>query len=110
MWGVVKQLAESNDPLICMPINSLLPHKLNRLCKLQNVRLIHISTDCVFDGERGMYLESDWPNARDLYGRTKLLGEVVSDNSITLRTSIIGHEIDQAKVCLNGFFDKLGIV
>ncbi len=106
--GVVKQLAESNDPLICMPINSLLPHKLNRLCKLQNVRLIHISTDCVFDGERGMYLESDWPNARDLYGRTKLLGEVVSDNSITLRTSIIGHEIGSSQSLLEWFLRQTG--
>ena len=106
--GVVKQLAESNDPLICMPINSLLPHKLNRLCKLRNVRLIHISTDCVFDGERGMYLESDWPNARDLYGRTKLLGEVVSNNSITLRTSIIGHEIGSSQSLLEWFLRQTG--
>ncbi len=106
--GVVKQHAESNDPLLCMPINSLLPHKLNRLCKLQNARLIHISTDCVFDGERGMYLESDWPNARDLYGRTKLLGEVVSGNSITLRTSIIGHEIGSSQSLLEWFLRQTG--
>lgn len=106
--GVVKQLAESNDPLVCMPINSLLPHKLLRLCESVNTRLIHISTDCVFNGEKGMYLESDWPNARDLYGRSKLLGEVDNGNSITLRTSIIGHEIESRQSLLEWFLQQKG--
>jgi len=104
--GLVKQLAESNDPLKCMPINSLLPHRLAHLCNLGNARFVHISTDCVFDGEKGMYLESDWPNARDLYGRSKLLGEVDYSNSITLRTSIIGHEIGLGHSLLEWFLGQ----
>ncbi|MFL2840368.1 MAG: sugar nucleotide-binding protein [Pseudohongiellaceae bacterium] len=68
--GLVKQLDASEDPLKCMPINSLLPHRLFQLCSSIHARLVHISTDCVFDGERGMYKETDWPNARDLYGRS----------------------------------------
>ena len=101
--GLVKQLAESNDPLRCMPINSLLPHRIAQLCDLGNAKFVHISTDCVFDGEKGMYLETDWPNARDLYGRSKLLGEVDYGNSITLRTSIIGHEIGSGHSLLEWF-------
>lgn len=104
--GLVKQLADSNDPLKCMPINSLLPHRLAHLCNLGNAKFIHISTDCVFDGKKGMYLESDWPNARDLYGRSKLLGEVDYINSITLRTSIIGHEIGSGHGLLEWFLGQ----
>ena len=103
---LVKQLAESNDPLKCMPINSLLPHRLAHLCDLGNAKFIHISTDCVFDGKKGMYLESDCPNARDLYGRSKLLGEVDYSNSITLRTSIIGHEIGLGHSLLEWFLKQ----
>jgi dTDP-4-dehydrorhamnose reductase len=91
--GLVKQLAESNEPLRVVPINTLLPHRLASLCQAINGRLIHISTDCVFSGQKGNYLESDFPDADDLYGRTKLLGEVNYSHTITLRTSIIGHEL-----------------
>jgi len=55
--------------------------------------MIHVSTDCVFDGEKGSYSESDFSNVPDLYGRTKLLGEVAYSHCVTLRTSIIGHEL-----------------
>lgn len=91
--GIVKQISTANDPLSAIPINSLLPHRLARLSALIGARFIHISTDCVFDGAMGNYVESDIPNATDLYGRSKLLGEVDYPNSITLRTSIIGHEL-----------------
>lgn len=104
--GLVKQLAESNDPLICMPINSLLPHRLSNLCQKIDARFVHISTDCVFDGRDGMYLESDWPNPRDLYGRTKLLGEVQNFNTVTLRTSIIGHEVGSSHSLLEWFLSQ----
>jgi dTDP-4-dehydrorhamnose reductase len=90
--GIVKQLADAHDPLIALPINAILPHRLARLCDAVNARFIHISTDCVFDGKRGSYLEIDTPNATDLYGRSKLLGEVDYPNAVTLRTSIIGRE------------------
>ena len=91
--GLVKQLADSKNPLSAIPINSILPHRLAQLCSLIGARLIHLGTDCVFSGERGMYAESDKPDARDLYGRTKLLGEVDYPHALTLRTSIIGHEL-----------------
>jgi dTDP-4-dehydrorhamnose reductase len=91
--GVVKQLAESGDPLAVIPINSLLPHRLAQLCEVSGARLVHISTDCVFSGVKGMYTEADVSDATDLYGRSKYLGEVDYPHAVTLRTSIIGHEL-----------------
>ena len=91
--GLVKQLAESEDPLQAIPINSLLPHRLARLCQIAGARLVHISTDCVFAGDKGNYLETDASDAQDLYGRSKYLGEVDYPHAVTLRTSIIGHEL-----------------
>lgn len=92
--GLVKQLADAKEPLHAIPINALLPHRLAALCATHRARLIHISTDCVFSGKKGNYVETDFPDADDLYGRSKLLGEVVdSPHAITLRTSIIGHEL-----------------
>jgi dTDP-4-dehydrorhamnose reductase len=101
--GLVKQLADANDPLQAVPINTMLPHRLAALCGAAGARLIHISTDCVFSGMKGNYLESDFPDAYDLYGRSKLLGEVDYPNAITLRTSIIGHELT-GKRSLVGWF------
>ena len=91
--GLVKQLAEADDPLAALPINALLPHRLARLCGLVGARLIHVSTDCVFNGAKGNYLETDLSDAEDLYGKSKHLGEVTYPHTITLRTSIIGHEL-----------------
>jgi dTDP-4-dehydrorhamnose reductase len=91
--GLVKQRAGADDPLEAIPINGLLPHRMAKMCELTKARLVHISTDCVFSGNLGNYRESDLPDANDLYGRSKLIGEVSSRHSITLRTSIIGHEI-----------------
>ncbi len=91
--GLTKHLPDSNDALKALPINSLLPHRLADLCQLSNARLIHVSTDCVFSGEKGNYLETDRPDATDLYGKSKDLGEVIDRNAITLRTSTIGHEL-----------------
>lgn len=92
--GLVKQLAEADDPLSAIPINSLLPHRLARLCGVAGARLVHISTDCVFSGAKGMYTEADISDSKDLYGRSKYLGEVDYQHAITLRTSIIGHELN----------------
>lgn len=94
--GLIKQLADAEDPLQAIPINALLPHRLARLCELSGARLIHPSTDCVFSGKKGGYRESDPPDATDLYGRSKLLGEVSYPHTVTLRTSIIGHELQSA--------------
>jgi len=91
--GIIKQVPEAEDPLATISINALLPHRIALLCGSLGARMIHVSTDCVFDGEKGGYLENDFPNAIDLYGRTKFLGEVAYSHCVTLRTSIIGHEL-----------------
>jgi dTDP-4-dehydrorhamnose reductase len=101
--GVVKQRDDSDNPLVALPINSIFPHRLWRMCRLVGAKLIHISTDCVFDGERGGYAENDVPNAKDLYGRSKLLGEVIGPGAVTLRTSIIGHELRGAHGLIEWF-------
>lgn len=102
--GIVKQLKSAHDPLVAIPINALLPHRIARIAAACGARLIHVSTDCVFSGNKGNYLESDLPDARDLYGRSKLLGEVDYPNAITLRTSIIGTEMVGAGTGLVGWF------
>jgi dTDP-4-dehydrorhamnose reductase len=108
--GLVKQLSDAKDPLAALPVNAVLPHRLARLCQLSGARLIHVSTDCVFDGVKGNYSEQDQPNATDLYGRSKLLGEVDYGNAVTLRTSIIGHELDSAHGLIGWFLSQSGSV
>jgi dTDP-4-dehydrorhamnose reductase len=108
--GLVKQLADANNPLLALPVNSLLPHRLALMCEATGSRLIHVSTDCVFSGAKGNYLETDFPDANDLYGRSKLLGEVDGPHAITLRTSIIGHELVGNKSLLNWFLSQDGVV
>lgn len=101
--GIVKQLVTASDPLAVLPVNALLPHRIARLCKISGSRLIHVSTDCVFSGRRGRYTEEDMPDAEDLYGRSKLLGEVSSCGAITLRTSIIGHQLGSSHGLIGWF-------
>lgn len=91
--GIIKQSPAAQDPIISIAINALFPHRLALACKTAGARMIHISTDCVFSGHKGNYTESDESDADDLYGRTKFLGEVNYPHCITLRTSIIGHEL-----------------
>jgi dTDP-4-dehydrorhamnose reductase len=93
--GIVKQRREAKSPIPSLEINSLLPHKLRELCAAKGARLIHFSTDCVFSGRTGDYRETDEPDPVDLYGRTKLLGEVDEAPGLTLRTSIIGLELSR---------------
>ena len=101
--GLVKQLAAADDPLVVIPINALLPHRLARLCEVAGARLVHISTDCVFSGVKGMYTEADVSDAKDLYGRSKYIGEVDYPHAITLRTSIIGHELSGSQSLVGWF-------
>lgn len=91
--GIIKQLPIANDPLTAITINAQFPHRIALLCKAAGARMIHFSTDCVFSGEKGNYTESDQSDATDLYGRSKFLGEVEYDHCVTLRSSIIGHEL-----------------
>jgi dTDP-4-dehydrorhamnose reductase len=89
-----------------MPLCSLLPHRLQILCLKFNSRFIHISTDAVFSGRDGFYRETDNPDPIDTYGRAKLLGEVSGINSISLRTSMIGHENGVGEGLLDWFLNQ----
>ncbi len=91
--GVVKQLPSSKNVINTLLTNSIFPHQLAEICAEKNRHLISISTDCVFDGEKGNYTEDDVSNALDLYGKSKNLGEVFDKNCVTFRTSIIGREL-----------------
>jgi dTDP-4-dehydrorhamnose reductase len=106
--GIIKQIAAAKEPLVSIATNALFPHRLAELCAVADARLIHISTDCVFSGRRGGYRESDMPDAEDLYGRTKLLGEVDYPNAVTLRTSIIGHELETNTSLVDWFLNQPG--
>lgn len=109
--GLIKQLADANDPLVALPINALLPHRLGRLCGLAGARLIHVSTDCVFSGRKGLYQESDLSDAEDLYGKSKCIGELHDlPHAITLRTSIIGHELGSSHALVDWFLSQQGSV
>ncbi len=91
--GIVKQRADAKAAIPSIEVNSLWPHVLADACERAGARMVHVSTDCVFSGSRGSYTEADVPDAFDLYGRSKLLGEVADrDNTVTLRTSIIGWQ------------------
>ncbi len=91
--GLTKHKKEADDPETVMPINASMPHQFASACDDGGIRFIHISSDCVFSGTKGGYVEDDLPDAPDLYGRSKAIGEVTQGNSITLRTSTIGHEL-----------------
>lgn len=91
--GVVKQRPDADDAVKSIEINSLLPHQLAKAARLVDAKLIHFSTDCIFAGTKGMYREDDLPDATDLYGRSKLLGEVSGARCLTLRTSLVGREL-----------------
>lgn len=106
--GLTKHKPEAENPLVSIPINTLMPHRLAGLCKLADARLIHISTDCVFSGEKGGYVEEDFADARDVYGKSKALGEVHYPHAITLRTSTIGHELQSKYGLLDWFLSQEG--
>jgi dTDP-4-dehydrorhamnose reductase len=101
--GLTKHHQQSEDPQLALPVNALLPHRLADLCAANGARLIHVSTDCVFAGSRGDYRESDPPDAMDVYGKSKHLGEVDYPHAVTLRTSTIGHELHSANGLLEWF-------
>ena len=106
--GIVKQVIEKYDKIDVLTINSIFPHRLKNLCFLNSTRLIHISTDCIFTGQKGMYREEDESDATDLYGKSKYLGEVDCDNCLTLRTSIIGRELGTKNGLLEWFLSNNG--
>jgi dTDP-4-dehydrorhamnose reductase len=108
--GIVKQRAAAADPIESIEVNSLFPHKLAAACGSSHARLIHISTDCVFSGERGNYTESDNPDPVDLYGRSKLLGELDGPPCVTIRTSLVGLELGSRSGLVEWFLSQEGDV
>ncbi len=108
--GLVKQRDDAADAIANLEINALLPHRLANLCRMTRARLIHISTDCVFSGRRGMYTAADVSDAEDTYGRTKYLGEVSRPHCLTLRTSFIGRELSRNRGLVEWFLAQEGAV
>jgi dTDP-4-dehydrorhamnose reductase len=108
--GIVKQRAEAKAAIPSIEINALLPHRLAALCADHGARLVHVSTDCVFSGRKGLYREDDVPDPVDLYGRSKLLGEVDYAPGLTLRTSIIGLELARCTGLVEWFLAARGTI
>lgn len=108
--GLVKQRPEAADTAAAVEVNALLPHRLAALCRERSARLVHVSTDCVFSGRRGLYREEDEPDPVDTYGRTKLLGEVTAAPAVTLRMSLVGLERRRAQGLVEWFLSRTGEV
>ena len=109
--GLIKQKEHADDPLAVLPINAMLPHRLVSICAPGKARLVHISTDCVFSGRKGMYTEDDLSDAEDLYGKSKHIGELHSfGHAITLRTSIVGRELNSSRALVDWFLAQQGEV
>jgi dTDP-4-dehydrorhamnose reductase len=106
--GVVKQICSEFSP--AAELNSLFPHQIARLCTIHGAKLVHMSTDCVFSGNKGYYTEKDLPDADDVYGRTKLMGEVIYGGHLTIRTSIIGRELFTNHGLVEWFLSQTGEV
>lgn len=106
--GVIKQRPDVQDAVHTVTLNALFPHLLAQACGRLGSRLIHVSTDCVFSGRRGGYVEEDLPDPPDRYGRSKLLGEVTGDGALTIRTSIIGHELASHRSLVDWFLSRPG--
>lgn len=106
--GIIKQLPSSKNTVKTLQVNSIFPHQLADIAGEHNSRLITISTDCVYNGKKGNYSEGDVPNATDLYGKSKNLGEVDKENCLTLRTSIIGRELETSHSLVEWFLSNEG--
>lgn len=106
--GIVKQSPTINDPIRSIKVNSLFPHVLARHCADVGSHLIHVSTDCVFSGSKGYYMESDQPDPADFYGLSKLMGEPNEKNVLVLRTSMFGPELGTSYGLLEWFIAQKG--
>jgi dTDP-4-dehydrorhamnose reductase len=104
--GLTKHVPAGRQSLTAILMNALLPHRLAELCGVAGARLIHVSTDCVFSGVKGNRKEADPVDAQDVYGRSKVLGEVSGSALVTLRTSTIGHELHTKHGLLEWFLSQ----
>ncbi|UHA74495.1 SDR family oxidoreductase [Paenibacillus sp. 481] len=109
--GILNQAAESK-PIEAYQVNGLLPHRLRQIADRIGARVIHISTDCVFSGSHGSYIEADEVDGTSMYAVTKALGELRDGTAhVTIRTSIIGPEIRKQGIgLLNWFLQQQGVV
>jgi dTDP-4-dehydrorhamnose reductase len=108
--GIVKQRPEGEEAMASIEVNSLLPHRLAIACRAAGARLLQLSTDCVFSGDKGRYREEDRPDPVDVYGRSKLLGEVSGEGALTLRTSMIGLGLYRKTSLVDWFLAQKGRV
>nr|BCN22363.1 putative monosaccharide biosynthesis protein [Vibrio mimicus] len=108
--GLIKQHDIAKNHVASVKVNALLPHQLAAICEKFDAKLIHFSTDCVFSGQKGLYVENDLPDAVDLYGSSKRLGEVYYGKNLTLRTSIIGHELNSSVSLIDWFLSQESLV
>ncbi|MFL3666584.1 MAG: dTDP-4-dehydrorhamnose reductase family protein [Verrucomicrobiota bacterium] len=106
--GIIKQRDDANDEALTLRVNAEFPHRLAKCSGEAGARLIHFSTDCIFAGTKGNYTESDPSDAADLYGQSKHQGEVTDTHSLTLRTSVIGHELGTNLALLDWFLSQRG--
>ncbi len=108
--GIIKQLPTSKNVIKTLTVNSIFPHRLAEIVQEEKseARLISISTDCVFNGRKGNYTEEDVSDAEDVYGKSKNLGEIVSENCLTIRTSIIGRELETVHSLVEWFLSNRG--
>jgi dTDP-4-dehydrorhamnose reductase len=106
--AITKRHQPALNPLPSIQLNAMLPHRLADWANANGARLISVSTDCVFDGKKGDYTEEDEPNAWDLYGRTKALGEIADGSTLTIRTSFIGRELNHGTELLEWFLQQSG--
>ncbi|GGA05395.1 NAD(P)-dependent oxidoreductase [Paenibacillus marchantiophytorum] len=108
--GILNQFAEAN-PQKAYWINGLLPHKIAQALDRVGGKLIHISSDCVFSGEKGGHTEEDEPDGTSVYARSKALGEVTAKPHLTIRTSIIGPEVSTHGIgLLHWFLQQQGVI
>ena len=92
-------------------LNSYFPHQLVKLTEGTHTQIIHMSTDCVFSGEKGQYTEESFKDGTTFYDRTKALGEIVNDKDLTMRQSIVGPDINKNGIgLLNWFMQQSGEV
>ena len=108
--GDIHQSRAESQPSNAIELNALFPHKLAKACEQLAIKLIHISSDCVYSGKTGNYSESDEPDATSVYGRTKALGEVSYSGALTIRVSTIGLELGKPHNLIGWFLSENGVI
>lgn len=106
--GIVQQVPAYRDVAQVIAVNALFPQQLAAYCRKREIKVIHISSDCVWDGRRGQYRDNEIPNGHDLYAHTKISGEIDVPGCLTLRTSFVGREIEGTYGLVEWFLSNEG--